>query len=168
MSLMRRIALCSQNAKCFETSKPSSRMPTTLLLLRYKPFSNHACLHPLSPTTQVARHAIGILTTENRRTWSSLRRTLSEDCTNADCLRIVDDALFIVCLDDATPSRPVADPRHHGHEDLAALCSNFLCGTYDLREGVQVGTCTNRWYDKVSIQPFLSTGHLQYPRNSFR
>ena len=35
--------------------------------------------------------------------------------------------------------------------DLGLLCSNFLCGTYEIRGGVQVGTCTNRWYDKVSV-----------------
>ncbi|KAG1720928.1 carnitine acetyl transferase [Suillus lakei] len=92
-----------------------------------------------TPVTEVARTAIGVLTTENRRTWSSLRHELAQDKTNAACLRLVDDALFVVCLDDAAP------------EDLAALCSNFLCGTYDLQEGVQVGTCTNRWYDKLQI-----------------
>jgi carnitine O-acetyltransferase len=51
----------------------------------------------------------------------------------------VDNALFIVCLDDATP------------ENLAELCGNFLCGTYGLENGVQIGTCTNRWYDKLQI-----------------
>ncbi|KAI6121053.1 carnitine acetyl transferase [Pisolithus croceorrhizus] len=86
-----------------------------------------------TPITEVARNAIGVLTTENRKTWSTLRHTLAEDRTNAACLSLVDDALFIVCLDDAAPART---------DDLAALCSNFL-------EGVQVGTCTNRWYDKL-------------------
>ena len=88
--------------------------------------------------SKVARNAIGVLSTENRKTWSSLRTSLSKDRHNLSCLQIVDDALFIVCLDDATPN------------NLADLCSNFLCGTYDLQAGVQVGTCTNRWYDKVS------------------
>ena len=87
---------------------------------------------------QVARGAIGVLSTENRKIWSQLRSTLSRDRNNASCLEIVDRALFIVCLDDTTPG------------DLAGLCSNYLCGTYGLEEGVQVGTCTNRWYDKVS------------------
>lgn len=106
------------------------------------------------PITEVARNAIGVLTTENRKTWSNLRRTLAEDRTNTACLSLVDDALFIVCLDDAAPACTDggAQPSKPGsNEDLAALCSNFLCGTYDLREGVQVGTCTNRWYDKLQI-----------------
>ncbi|EIW74513.1 carnitine acetyl transferase [Coniophora puteana RWD-64-598 SS2] len=92
-----------------------------------------------TPTKEVARNAIGVLSTENRKTWSRLRSNLSKDRTNASCLQLIDDALFIVCLDDATP------------KDLADLCANFLCGTYDLQDGVQVGTCTNRWYDKLQI-----------------
>jgi carnitine O-acetyltransferase len=89
------------------------------------------------PTSEVARNALGVLTTENRKVWSGLRRTLSQDRRNAACLRVVDQALFVVCLDDAAP------------EGVAELCGNFLCGTYRLVGGVQVGTCTNRWYDKV-------------------
>lgn len=63
---------------------------------------------------------------------------LQADRNNAGCLQIIDRALFVVCLDDTTP------------ENLADLCSNFLCGTYNLQGGKQVGTCTNRWYDKVN------------------
>jgi carnitine O-acetyltransferase len=86
---------------------------------------------------QVARNSIGVLSTENRKTWSSLRDSLSSSKHNQPCLEIVDTALFIVCLDDTAP------------DNLAELCANFLCGTYNLVNGVQVGTCTNRWYDKV-------------------
>ncbi|KAF8548270.1 acyltransferase ChoActase/COT/CPT [Imleria badia] len=86
---------------------------------------------------------------------SRLRQALAEDRTNAACLALIDDALFVVCLDDAAPAREGVDNQRNilnsNGEDLAALCSNFLCGTYDLREGVQVGTCTNRWYDKLQI-----------------
>lgn len=70
--------------------------------------------------------------------WSSLRSALTSNQNNEACLQIIDNALFVVCLDDAAP------------DNLAELCNNFLCGTYDLKNGVQVGTCTNRWYDKVS------------------
>lgn len=68
---------------------------------------------------------------------------LSKDKNNKACLDIVDNALFVVCLDDTSP------------DFLADLCSNFLCGTYSLQEGEQVGTCTNRWYDKVSLPSFF-------------
>ncbi|KAF8801872.1 acyltransferase ChoActase/COT/CPT [Phlegmacium glaucopus] len=89
--------------------------------------------------SEVARGAIGVLSTENRKIWSSLRLMLSEDKHNKSCLHIVDNALFVVCLDDTTP------------DSLADLCNNFLCGTYNLQGGEQVGTCTNRWYDKLQI-----------------
>ncbi|KAK2460704.1 hypothetical protein APHAL10511_007174 [Amanita phalloides] len=88
---------------------------------------------------EAVRRAIGVLSTENRRIWSSLRKLLEEDKNNSSCLQIVDNALFVVCLDDAAP------------DNLADLCSNYLCGTYDLQNGEQVGTCTNRWYDKLQI-----------------
>lgn len=93
-----------------------------------------------TPAHEVAQNAVGLLTTENRKIWSDLRnKILSSNKNNAECLSVVDTALFIVCLDDCKSS------------DLSQLCENFLCGTYDLQQGVQVGTCTNRWYDKVSI-----------------
>lgn len=89
--------------------------------------------------SEVSRKAIGVLSTENRKIWSGLRKMLQQDRNNSGCLQIIDRALFVVCLDDASP------------ENLADLCSNFLCGTYSLQGGEQVGTCTNRWYDKLQI-----------------
>ena len=87
---------------------------------------------------QVAQNALGILTTESRKIWSHLRDELiKSNKNNASSLGVVESALFVVCLDDAEP------------EDLAELTGNFLCGGYKLDGGVQVGTCTNRWYDKV-------------------
>ncbi|CCL98183.1 uncharacterized protein FIBRA_00177 [Fibroporia radiculosa] len=91
------------------------------------------------PVHEVARNSIGVLSTENRKVWSSLRKALSRNHNNESCLQIIDNALFVVCLDDATP------------ENLAEMCNNFLCGSYNLKGGVQVGTCTNRWYDKLQI-----------------
>ncbi|KAI0784638.1 acyltransferase ChoActase/COT/CPT [Abortiporus biennis] len=91
------------------------------------------------PIHEVARNSIGVLSTENRKIWSSLRKALNRNKNNEACLEIVDNALFVVCLDDAHP------------DSLAELCNNFLCGTYDLKSGIQVGTCVNRWYDKLQI-----------------
>ncbi|KAI0093093.1 acyltransferase ChoActase/COT/CPT [Irpex rosettiformis] len=91
------------------------------------------------PVHEVARNSIGVLSTENRKVWSSLRKSLIKNKINESCLEVVDNALFVVCLDDAHP------------DNLAELCNNFLCGTYNLKNGVQIGTCTNRWYDKLQI-----------------
>lgn len=51
----------------------------------------------------------------------------------------VDRALFLVCLDNTAPP------------DAAAFAATALHGTYGIVNGVQVGTCMNRWYDKLQI-----------------
>jgi carnitine O-acetyltransferase len=94
-----------------------------------------------TPIHEAAKGAIGVLSTENRKTWSHLRDILTKDegSNNSECLNIVDSALFVVCLDYTEPS------------DVSDLCGNMLCGTNEVERGVQVGTCTNRWYDKLQI-----------------
>jgi carnitine O-acetyltransferase len=94
-----------------------------------------------TPIQDAAKGALGVLSTENRKTWSGLRdvMTREEGSNNADCLGIVDSALFILCLDYTEPN------------SQADLCQNMLCGTSQVEKGVQIGTCTNRWYDKLQI-----------------
>ena len=94
-----------------------------------------------TPIQEAAKGALGVLSTENRKIWSGLRDVLTreEESNNADCLGIVDSALFILCLDYTEP------------QTSAQLCGNMLCGTSEVVKGVQVGTCTNRWYDKMQI-----------------
>lgn len=87
----------------------------------------------------VAKGSVGILTTEKRPIWSMYREHLREDSHNRKCLEVVDTALFVVCMDDSEPA------------DAAELSNNMLCGTYKLQRGIQAGTCTNRWYDKLQI-----------------
>ena len=94
-----------------------------------------------TPIQEAAKGALGVLSTENRKIWSGLRdvMTREEGSNNADCLGIVDSALFILCLDYTEPASG------------ADLCQNMLCGTSQIEKGVQIGTCTNRWYDKLQI-----------------
>ena len=94
-----------------------------------------------TPVHEAAKGALGVLSTEHRKIWSSLRDVLTreEGSNNAEGLNIVDSALFVLCLDDTEPT------------DVSQLCANMLCGTSDIVRGVQIGTCTNRWYDKLQI-----------------
>lgn len=94
-----------------------------------------------TPIQEAAKGALGVLSTENRKVWSGLRDLLTKEqgSNNADCLQYVDTALFVVCLDYSEPTT------------AAALCQNMLCGTSEIEKGVQIGTCTNRWYDKLQI-----------------
>ncbi|PFH56519.1 hypothetical protein XA68_16399 [Ophiocordyceps unilateralis] len=94
-----------------------------------------------TPIQDAAKGALGVLSTENRKVWSGLRDVLTKhpESNNADCLHMVDSALFALCLDYTEPP------------NVAALCQNMLCGTSEVKNGVQIGTCTNRWYDKMQI-----------------
>lgn len=94
-----------------------------------------------TPIQDAAKGALGVLSTENRKIWAGLRDVLTreEESNNTECLNIVDTALFILCLDYTEPKT--------GSE----LCGNMLCGTSEVVKGVQIGTCTNRWYDKLQI-----------------
>ncbi|KAI5787102.1 Choline/Carnitine o-acyltransferase-domain-containing protein [Geopyxis carbonaria] len=95
-----------------------------------------------TPIHEAAKSAVGVLSTENRRVWANLRDVLTRegaDSNNSECLRIVDTALFVLCLDSTSP------------KSGAELSMNMLCGTNVVERGVQVGTCTNRWYDKLQI-----------------
>lgn len=91
--------------------------------------------------SEIAKSSFGVLTTENRRIWAKIRnsKTITENENNREVLSIIDSALFILCLDDI---------KLH---DLSDLAKNMLCGLSILDKGVQVGTCTNRWYDKLQI-----------------
>ena len=93
------------------------------------------------PIQEAAKGALGVLSTENRKIWAGLRDVLTreENSNNSECLNTVDSALFILCLDYTEP------------QTEAELCGNMLCGTNEVVKGVQIGTCTNRWYDKLQI-----------------
>lgn len=96
-----------------------------------------------TPASSISERAMGVLTTENRLNWARLRDELQSDETNAEALKVIDQALFIVCLDHVEPA------------DTNELSTNMLCGTYKLVDGMQVGTCTNRWYDKLQVCFFM-------------
>ena len=94
------------------------------------------------PRSEAAKSAMGVLTSESRSVWAELRSKIASapaGDNNRQCLDIIDDALFIVCLDDTEPV------------GKAQVSENMLCGSYDVEGGIQIGTCTNRWYDKLQL-----------------
>lgn len=95
--------------------------------------------------------ALGVLTSLDRNEWAQAREEMIQysPTKNAESFAIVDSALFVLVLDDCVPKNK--------HEAAA----NMLHGSYKLSEWrtekdaytteYQVGTCTNRWYDKLQI-----------------
>ncbi|KAI5955597.1 YAT1 [Candida jiufengensis] len=87
----------------------------------------------------IAKSSFGVLTTENRRIWANARNEINNNKINKEVLSIIDSALFILCFDDIIIN------------DLSELSKNMLCGLSILDKGIQIGTCTSRWYDKLQI-----------------
>ncbi len=91
-------------------------------------------------TQDVSNAAVGLLTTENQKVWSRCRQILvHEGLQNGRNLGIIDSSLFVLCLDDSSPSH------------MSDVCRNMICGTDVMENGVQIGTCINRWYDKLAL-----------------
>lgn len=92
------------------------------------------------PIQDASKTAVGLLTTENQKVWSRCRRILvQEGLKNGQHLGIIDSSLFVVCLDDSSPS------------SMSDVGKNMLCGTDVVENGGQIGTCINRWYDKLTV-----------------
>ena len=88
-----------------------------------------------------SREALGVFTSLPRSEWAKNRQEISLEETNRTSLNIIDSALFVLVLDDSTAS------------NIHEAAANMLHGTNQLAVGdtVQVGTCLNRWYDKLQI-----------------
>ena len=111
-------------------------------------FSDHelslilqSIIESASHVDQVAanRNSVGCITTQTFKTWKAARLELAN--SNAENLKAIDDALFMVILD---PSSPVTD------QEKTVVISH---GTSDLVPGtnIQRGSCTSRWYDKLQL-----------------
>lgn len=96
----------------------------------------------------------GVFTTESRRIWSNVRDYIynADDKNNWKNLKIIDSALFVICLDDVA-----FDNTPQGERNLN---QSMLCGTskvnldfksHALPLNIQHGTCLNRWYDKLQL-----------------
>lgn len=79
-----------------------------------------------SPPRQNAQQAVGVLTAERRDTWHRARaRLASMGEANKESLRLIDSAIFVVCLDETSPNT------------LSSQCANYLTGTTEVDDGVQ-------------------------------
>ncbi|VEU23179.1 DEKNAAC104039 [Brettanomyces naardenensis] len=85
---------------------------------------------------EATRHAVGTFSTEMKPTWRYARRRLEE--TNPEQIKEIDSALFVVCLDHESP---------HLDPERVQFASHGTSKTNS--QGIQVGTCTNRLYDKL-------------------
>jgi carnitine O-acetyltransferase len=92
---------------------------------------------------EASREAIGVLTSLPRSEWSQAREELCQNEENHKSLSVLDSALFVLVLDD------------YKAPNVHAAAANMLHGTNSLVDNddsfQQVGTCLNRWYDKLQL-----------------
>ena len=99
----------------------------------------------MNDTAQVS-HAVGVLTSLPRNEWSEARQLIMDGDNehNKGALRLIESALFVLVLDDHSPQGP------------SAMAANMLHGSHKLMmqdngKLLQVGSCCNRWYDKLQL-----------------
>jgi len=116
------------------------------------------------------QQSIGVLTSLPRNDWAEAREELTKHSPqNAESLKIIDSALFVLVLDDYIPQNKhdAAANMLHGsyllkgygldHEPNAASMSFSQFGGIDRPadggtfSDYQAGSCCNRWYDKLQI-----------------
>ncbi|KOH00333.1 carnitine O-acetyltransferase YAT1 [Saccharomyces eubayanus] len=123
----------------------------------YEEAYKHHRRHHNHPQNDNRPFPFGLFTTESRRSWAKVRDYISKDPESTNCrnLKLIESALFVICLDDVS--------FEEGQED--ELVKSMLCGTsnVDLSSkllhnssmpitlSLQHGTCLNRWYDKLQL-----------------
>ena len=133
------VVLCRGQQYVFQALWPDGTLAITELELK----SNFAAIVKDAKQVKdedIHKTAIGAFTTEIRHKWAKLRANLTENNNNnKEIFNVIDSALFIVCLDEESPI--TADDR----------VANMLHGSYRMYNNVQVGSCCNRWYDKIQL-----------------
>jgi carnitine O-acetyltransferase len=91
---------------------------------------------------EASKEALGVFTSLPRAQWATARQDLIQTSeANENALTLIDSALFVLVLDSYAP------------QTIHEAAANMLHGTNQLAAGetVQIGTCLNRWYDKLQI-----------------
>lgn len=82
--------------------------------------------------------SLAVFTTESKTNWKLARQRL--ELTNKENMGLIDSALFVVCLDSESPSSDLEKIQFIAH------------GTNKVdSNGSQIGTCINRYYDKLNL-----------------
>lgn len=72
--------------------------------------------HIVEDPSPPPKFPVSALTTKNRDTWANIRRALQAEPGNEEAQRLIDGAIFVLCLDD------------HGVESVADVTRTFLHG----------------------------------------
>ncbi|XP_076457596.1 choline O-acetyltransferase-like [Babylonia areolata] len=89
----------------------------------------------------VGAPSVGVLTSNHRSRWAEARARLAKEMINADNLDVIENSLFILCLDKAAVPTPMM--AEGGEDGLVDVAHQMLHG-----QGT-VSNTRNRWFDKT-------------------
>ena len=103
--------------------------------------------HIVNETSGLSGAPVGVLTSDHRDTWATVYQKLVKDKQNADSVKEIEEALFVVAID--RPNRPLKSPKS-GLADVEdeQLSSRQTVAALQMLHGNRTNS-GNRWFDKT-------------------
>jgi carnitine O-palmitoyltransferase 2 len=108
----------------------------------------------------------GILTTAARDDWTSARARLAADATNASSLAAIDQALFVVVMDDAQPATRAAEARTMLFGDGRSRWFDKSFSLIVTRSGKAAVNFEHSWGDGVCVLRMCNDVHAAVSKSS--
>lgn len=108
----------------------------------------------------------GVLTTAARDDWTAARARLVADATNAASLRVIDEALFVVVMDDAQPLTKAAEARTMLFGDGRSRWFDKSFSLIVTRSGKVAVNFEHSWGDGVCVLRMCNDVHAAVTRSS--
>ncbi|XP_023218572.1 choline O-acetyltransferase-like [Centruroides sculpturatus] len=86
---------------------------------------------------------VGILTALNRKEWARIREQMIEDDDNKESIRIIENCMFVVCMDET-----IKDLREHTRSKNFSDRLMEDCAHHILHGNTSKHSTGNRWFDK--------------------
>ncbi|RWS25782.1 choline O-acyltransferase-like protein [Leptotrombidium deliense] len=103
----------------------------------------------LSKEYETSSPSIGLMTTENRKQWASMRNNLIKKITNKQSLHYLETCLYVLCLDDSVSVKAATakNQRRDSAVEMAKMEAAFMCSQL-LHGGGSDYYTGNRYFDK--------------------
>ncbi|XP_032237594.2 carnitine O-palmitoyltransferase 2, mitochondrial [Nematostella vectensis] len=110
----------------------------------------------LNDPEQSPEFPIGLLTTDERETWARLRQAITAIPANQEAMRLIDSAIFTICLDDEVPSDPMHLARIMLHGDGGNRWFDKSFQLVICKQGTSAVNFEHAWGDGVAVLRFFN------------
>ncbi|XP_071960672.1 carnitine O-palmitoyltransferase 2, mitochondrial-like isoform X2 [Antedon mediterranea] len=123
--------------------------------------------HILTDSAPRPEYSVSYLTTENRDTWASLRQhMLDGNSKNQETMKLIDGAVFCLCLDDCEPTEPVELTRSMLYGDGANRWFDKSFQLIIAKNGVASINFEHAWGDGVAVLRFINESFKESTENA--